>query len=80
MKTAFANQLINIAAAALIGAAMLLTAGAGVAQASNKIVARVSISQQTMQVLVDGRTTFEWKVSTAARNAGKSRAGKPARS
>ena len=64
MKIAFANQLINIAAAALVGAAMLLTAGAGAAQASNKIVARVSISQQTMQVLVDGRPTFEWKVST----------------
>ena len=59
MKATFANQLINIAAAALVGATVLLAAGTGAAQASNKIVAKVSISRQTMQVLVDGRPTFE---------------------
>jgi len=30
-------------------------------------VARVSLSQQTMEVLVDGRPTFAWKVSTGDR-------------
>ncbi len=30
-------------------------------------MARVSLSQQTMEVLVDGRPTFAWKVSTGDR-------------
>jgi len=56
-------KLINITAAALTGAAILFGAGGGTAQAS-KLVAQVSLSQQRMQVLVDGRPAFQWKVST----------------
>jgi lipoprotein-anchoring transpeptidase ErfK/SrfK len=61
-------KLINITAAILTGAALLFGAGNGAAhaanQAANQIVARVSLSQQIMEVLVDGRPTFAWKVST----------------
>jgi lipoprotein-anchoring transpeptidase ErfK/SrfK len=64
MYHAISAKLINITAAALTGAALLLGAGNGAAHAANKIVARVSLSQQTMEVLVDGRPTFAWKVST----------------
>jgi lipoprotein-anchoring transpeptidase ErfK/SrfK len=64
MIAAVYTKFINIAAAALTGAALFLTAGNGEARAANKLVAQVSISQQTMKVLVDGRPTFEWKVST----------------
>ena len=39
----------------------------GSANASNQIVARVSLQSQTMRVLVDGRPAFEWKVSTGRR-------------
>jgi len=59
------NGLIHIAAAALIGAAAFLSGGAGAAHAASKMVARVDISDQRMEVLVDGKPTFEWKVSTA---------------
>jgi len=65
MNTAISSKLINITAAALTGAALLL--GSGAAKAANQIVARVSLSQQTMEVLVDGRPTFAWKVSTGDR-------------
>jgi lipoprotein-anchoring transpeptidase ErfK/SrfK len=61
------NNLINIAAAVLTGAALVLSAGSGTAHAASKIVARVDISDQRMEVLVDGRPTFEWKVSTAGK-------------
>jgi lipoprotein-anchoring transpeptidase ErfK/SrfK len=64
MTAAVSTRLINIAAAALTGAGLFLAAGHGVAHAANKLVAQVSISRQTMQVLVDGRPTFAWKVST----------------
>jgi lipoprotein-anchoring transpeptidase ErfK/SrfK len=67
MYTAISAKLINITAAALTGAALLFGAGSGVAHAANQIVARVSLSQQTMEVLVDGRPTFAWKVSTGDR-------------
>lgn len=71
MYTAISAKLINVAAAALTGAALLFGAGNGVAHAANRaanqIVARISISQQTMEVLVDGRPTFAWKVSTGAK-------------
>jgi lipoprotein-anchoring transpeptidase ErfK/SrfK len=67
MYANLSTKLINVAAAALTGAALLFGAGNGAAQAANQLVARVSISQQTMQVLVDGRPTFEWKVSTAGK-------------
>ena len=46
---------------------LFLSAGSGTAQAANKIVARIDISDQRMEVLVDGRPTFEWKVSTAGK-------------
>lgn len=64
MFTAVSTKFINIAAAALTGTALFLTAGNEEAHAANRLLAQVSISQQTMQVLVDGRPTFEWKVST----------------
>ncbi|MEP6563535.1 MAG: L,D-transpeptidase [Mesorhizobium sp.] len=65
MYAAISAKLINITAAALTGAALLISAGNGAAcAAASQIVARVSLSQQTMEVLVDGRPTFAWKVST----------------
>src|SRR5258707_6344046 len=67
MYHAISAKLINITAAALTGAALLLGAGNGAAHAANKIVARVSLSQQIMEVSVDGRPTFAWKVSTGDR-------------
>lgn len=60
-------RLINLAAVALTAAGLLLGGGSGAAHAAGKIVARVSLSQQTMKVLVDGRETHSWKVSTAAK-------------
>src|SRR6187431_476085 len=59
------NGIIHIAAAALIGAAAFLSGGGGAAHAAGKIVAHVDISEQRMEVMVDGRRAFEWKVSTA---------------
>jgi len=59
-----AKLFIYITAAALTGAALLF--GSNAAHA-NQIVARVSLSQQTMEVMVDGRPTFAWKVSTGDR-------------
>ncbi|TIW94486.1 L,D-transpeptidase [Mesorhizobium sp.] len=67
MSTTISARLINITAAALTGAALLFGAGSGAAHA-NQILARVSLSQQTMEVLVDGRPTFAWKVSTGDRS------------
>lgn len=65
MRTTITAKLINITAATLTGAALLF--GANVAHAANKIVARVSLSQQVMEISVDGRPTFAWKVSTGDR-------------
>ncbi|TIV98156.1 MAG: hypothetical protein E5V74_18105, partial [Mesorhizobium sp.] len=62
MHTAISAKLIHIAAAALTGAALLF--GAGNAAHANQIVAKVSLSQQIMEVTVDGRPTYTWKVST----------------
>lgn len=67
MFATLSTKLIHIAAAAMTGAALLFGSGTGSAYAANQIVARVSISAQTMEVLVDGRPTFAWKVSTAGR-------------
>ncbi|WP_419694963.1 L,D-transpeptidase [Mesorhizobium muleiense] len=71
MHTAISAKLINIAAAVTAGTVLLFGAGNGVADAANRaanqIVARISLSQQTMEVLVDGRPTFAWKVSTGSR-------------
>lgn len=67
MRSAFANRLINIAACAAIGAALMAGAGVGKAAASaSQLVAEVSLSRQSMQVAVDGRVYFEWTVSTGA--------------
>ena len=38
-------------------------AHAGRAEADPRMVARVSISEQTMRVLIDGRGAFRWPVS-----------------
>ncbi|UDL88053.1 L,D-transpeptidase [Mesorhizobium sp. PAMC28654] len=59
-------RLINITAAALAGAALFVGGECG-AHAANKVVAVVSLSQQIMEVSVDGRPTFAWKVSTGDR-------------
>ena len=65
MDAILSAKLINVVAAALAGTALFMEAGS--AHAANQLVAKVDISEQTMQVLVDGRPTFEWKVSTAGR-------------
>ncbi|MDW6021511.1 L,D-transpeptidase [Mesorhizobium sp. BAC0120] len=62
-----ADKLIHISAAALTGAMLFLATGSGTAHATGMIVAHVDISRQRMEVLVDGRPTFQWKVSTAGR-------------
>ena len=61
------TRFINVAAIAFAASAVLVAGGNGAAHAANKLVATVSISHQTMAVSVDGRTAFEWKVSTARR-------------
>jgi lipoprotein-anchoring transpeptidase ErfK/SrfK len=53
--------LISIAVACGLA---LFGASTGNASASNQIVAYVSLHTQTMEVMVDGRPAFEWKVST----------------
>ncbi|CAG1013687.1 MAG: L,D-transpeptidase [Rhizobiaceae bacterium] len=67
MATTFSTRLINIAACALMGASLMLGAGIGKADAATQIVAKISISEQKMRVIVDGRQAFEWKVSTAGK-------------
>ena len=53
----------------MTGLGLFLAAGNAPAQASvsNEVVARISISEQKMQVSVGGRHTYEWKVSTAGK-------------
>lgn len=60
-----ACRLIQLASCTLTGLGLLLSAPAAPAQAS-AVIAKVSISQQKMEVTVHGRPTFEWKVSTGA--------------
>ena len=47
--------------------AFLCASFAGLTAAEAKLDVRVDISDQRMEVLVDGVPTFEWKVSTAGR-------------
>lgn len=61
------SRMINISAVALAGAVFFGAAASNSAHAASKIVARIDISDQRMQVLVDGHPTFEWKVSTAGK-------------
>jgi lipoprotein-anchoring transpeptidase ErfK/SrfK len=65
MTASAMTKLINISAAIFVGAALLPFAGVDKAHAANRMVAHIDISEQQMQVLVDGRPTFVWKVSTA---------------
>ena len=69
MTNTLTTRFINIAAIAMTGLGVFLGAGNGPAQASvsNQIVAKIDISEQTMQVTVGGRQTYEWKVSTAGK-------------
>ncbi len=68
MITALSARLINIAAVAAFGIGLLIGGGSSSrAAVDNSVVARISISQQTMEVSVAGRPTFEWKVSTAGK-------------
>ncbi|WP_315926449.1 L,D-transpeptidase [Mesorhizobium sp. SP-1A] len=64
MRIATSASLIHIAAA-FAGSAILLAAAENTARAADSLVARISLSRQTMQVLAEGRPAFEWKVSTA---------------
>jgi hypothetical protein len=61
--TTTTNFIVHIAAAILLGVMFFLTGGA--AHAASRVVAVVDISDQRMEVLIDGIPTFEWKVSTA---------------
>lgn len=65
MNAVLSTKLINVMAAALAGAAFYAQAGVTAAEAASRLVATVSLSSQRMQVEIDGRTAFEWKVSTA---------------
>jgi lipoprotein-anchoring transpeptidase ErfK/SrfK len=66
--TALSARFINIAAIAATGFGLMVAAGNSSAHAStNEVVAKVSISEQTMEVTVGGRPTYEWKVSTAGK-------------
>jgi lipoprotein-anchoring transpeptidase ErfK/SrfK len=66
MNSALKSRLINLSAVALGGLALLLELGSGAAHAAGeRLVATISISTQTMQVSVDGRHAFDWRVSTA---------------
>lgn len=68
MNTIFGKILIQVAAViGISGLAMLGMQGTAQAEAASQLEARVSISTQTMEVLVDGRPTFEWQVSTAGK-------------
>ena len=69
MFTIASAKLINIAAVAFTGTALLFGCGSGAAHAG-KLVAQVSISRQRMQVLVDSRPAFAWKVSTGRKGYG----------
>ena len=67
MNKIFSSGLINVAGLALASSALSFAIGTSAAEAASKIVARIDISKQRMMVLVDGRETFEWKVSTAGK-------------
>ncbi|MDI6025387.1 L,D-transpeptidase [Corticibacterium sp. UT-5YL-CI-8] len=67
MHSALYRHFIHLAAITLAVATALAGVGMTSARASSQIVAQISISQQTMDVLVDGRPTFRWKVSTAGK-------------
>jgi lipoprotein-anchoring transpeptidase ErfK/SrfK len=67
MNKIFSSRLINVAGLALASSALFFAIGTNDAEATGKIVARIDISKQRMMVLVDGRETFEWKVSTAGK-------------
>lgn len=67
MKIGFTSRMIQIAAAFLTAGTLLLGAQNPARAASTQLEARVSISMQTMEVLVDGRPAFQWKVSTAGK-------------
>lgn len=64
MRAFPSSRLINLAAAMAAGTMLLF--GSAAAHASS-VVARISISTQTMEVIVDGRQTHQWKVSTAGK-------------
>jgi hypothetical protein len=52
---------------ALFVLALALSAGFGVRVAHAEIVAQISISQQTLTLMIDGETQHVWPVSTARR-------------
>lgn len=68
MASTRSARFISIAAAAVAGIAAAVGAGIGHAQAAgSRLVAEVSLSDQTMRVSIDGRPAFAWRVSTARR-------------
>jgi lipoprotein-anchoring transpeptidase ErfK/SrfK len=66
MQPSFSSRFMNLIAAFAAGAIVLAATGSD-ASAAARMVARISISDQTMQITIDGRKAHEWKVSTAAR-------------
>lgn len=64
MRASISSKLINVVAA--LAAGTMLAFGSAAAHA-NTVVARISISTQTMDVIVDGRRKHQWKVSTAGK-------------
>lgn len=70
---AFARSFANTSLAGVLLGTMLATTlaqGVGLRSAeasSHQVVATVSLSRQSMEVAVDGRQVFEWKVSTGGK-------------
>ena len=67
MNNVLCARLINVLTYALVGVAVLMSGGGEAAAAPSQVVARVSIEKQRMEVVVDGRTVFDWKVSTGTK-------------
>jgi lipoprotein-anchoring transpeptidase ErfK/SrfK len=63
--TTTTNFIVHIAAAILLSVMFFMSGGASSAHAASKVIAYVDISDQRMEVMIDGRSTFLWKVSTA---------------
>lgn len=68
MVRTFAGRFIQVVAAAATAATLVFSAGSNAASAAtNKLMAKISIAAQEMEVSVDGRAVATWKVSTAGK-------------
>lgn len=61
------SRIGSLACAALVALVLAAWAGAGEAEAAGKLVARISLKAQRMEVTVDGWQRYSWPVSTARR-------------